>query len=1288
MALLETLGGLAIKVSLDLSKYIVANIFKKENDELINKVTKALDAAITRFFDKYGDRFGEPSSCFLERITNWDIIVGACFYGQQNLKWEDIDPHGFDEAPNADREAVEFFVRCLKEEMSKSWDLDKILREKKFYEKVEDDLNTISHTQIELKSSMQGIVDEVKSSKKDNLNQFNELAKMVTQISQLMPSAVDISTNLMTTEYQAELKYAEGLIDKNNPSEALVFLNQLRDRIWDQAKPEVKFKLLTNIAAAHLAFANYDLAGPLLIEAMQYQPNEEKAIRNAGYGYLVMNMPDKAIQKANEVLALNPVNCSAYSILIQAASINSDFTTLLATIPDTLQCKTEIAYALGVLSRKQGNGNEAEKWFNIAIDNDKEKNPDVFASLGTVILDSMVKDHGVVIGKQLDNTKKQRIERGVKLLSEAWEKVYNTQLKNAKVVWLYNRSLGYRMLGNISDAANDLELAASLDPSNTEYKKQLAILELLKRDWPKAISILETILLDSNYPELPIILAQALANNGEFPKAISILNEYLTNEEMTSGDIYEARRILLNIYLDMGEMDSAKNTLEAMKQNSEETEIRVIIDSAIFEKKMTDKKDSAISILIKAVVLINDTTPYCDIQMLADELYALEEYNGASQVYAKITNINCDSLVLRRYVIALFKAGNSATALKICKNVKYEPGQEKFYIETEAFILQEIGNLPDARAAYEKYLKNNPDDLEIKLRLATINLKARNFDLVDDFLNSEIEILALPTDLAVLLSQLYSAREMDRKALELAYELRRSFGTGEMHAHYLYMFFSCSDRNEEWLDATEVAVNTAVAIESDNGRTENYLIEDRQDVILSRGEINIANVMTQRLLGKKIGDTVLLKDSPISKKHGKIIAIKSKFVHAFHESLDLTESDLIDIPGFLSVPIGKPQKAGELPEGLETIIKTNSSGKKTLINHAEDLYKKGAISVGAFARLIGKNVIDVWGAIVKREDIGLKASLSNSQIIINQPNVVIDVISLLTIHGLNVQDEVAKCFGVIGIGQSTVDLLSDKLVELNSFGARGFLTLGQNENGYVKEEVSADNVAKTNEHLESILAWLDKYCKIHPCNAALNMDRQKKLKWDDSIGKSFIDSILIAEETNSLLFSDDLILRRIAQSFKVEGLSIQQVLDTCLSQGHIERSAYNETIMRLILSNYQYPAINAEILLHSIKSEGNVNINQFNKVSRLLGGNFCESNSAIRVSVQFLYELYKQADLTLINDAIVQTLIANLVNNRDSKIVLKKLVSLLQSKFLLLPFAEKRIIETIELWRKSHLSDF
>jgi len=1283
MSLLETFIGPAVKATYDLGKYIVTNIFKEENEELVTMVNKAIDGAITRFFEKYGNQFGEPSSCFLVRRDNWDIIVRACFYDQKWLTWRDIDPRGFDNAPSATQEAIEFFIICLKEQMSKYWKLDKILREKGFYEKTEEKLDTISTTQMELKDGLNHFAAEINSSISDNSVQLVELARGVEAISRGI-SSTDISINLMTTEFQAELKYAEDLIDNNKPSEALLFLNPLKDRIWNQAQPVVRFKLLTNMAAAHLAFAKYELAGRLLVEALQYQPTEENAIRNAGYGYLIMNMPEQAIQKAKEVLILNPVNSSAYSIIIQATSINTDFSTLLSTIPEALRNSPEIAYALGVFSNKQGSEAEAEKWFGIAVENDKESRPEALASLGSIILDSMTSDHGVVIGKQIDSIKKKRIEKAVELLSKAWEKVNNTQLREVKVAWLYNRALGHRMLGRINDAEADIEVAVSIDPANIEYQKQKAAFALEKRNWAKAVSIFEVVPFDSSHPEIPLLLAQALANNGELPKAINIIDEYLRIEGIPSEFALDARRLLMHIYLDMDKLESAKLVLDQLKQLGGETDIQIIVDSAEFEKAQKGN-NSAIAMLIEAVALINDLTPYNDIQRLADVLYNLREYDVASQVYARITNTNCDSPILHRYLIALYKSGKSGKALEICRIANHDLVQ-RFYAEMEAVILQDTGNLPEARAVCEKYLKNNPDDLEIKLRLAIINNNSRNYEALDDFLHSKIDTSILPAELAVLLSKLYWGRDMHRESLELCYELRRNIGTGEMHSNYISTFFSISATHDDWLTANEVKVDTAAIVESDTGRRETYFIVDRKDAILAQGEITPANIMAQRLLGKKVGDNVVLKDGPFTRRSGKIVEIKTKFVHALHESLALTENDLVNIPGFFSIPIGKPMKEGALPEGLDAIIKTDNE-RQEFLELVEKTYKNGNITLGTFARLIDKDVIDVWEAVVNRPDIGLRASYVNTPINISA-EITIDVIALLTIHGLNVQDQVAKCLGEIGIGQSTVDLLSNKVSQLKSFGVRGFLTIEQSGDSYVKDEVSVDNVIKTVEHYERILSWIDKHCKVLPCNAILDFERKQKLEWDDKIGKAFIESILIAQETKSLLFSDDLTLRLFAQSFKVEGLWTQQVLDICLKRGHLEKTAYNEAVLRLILSNYQYPAINTEILLHSIKSEGKINVGRFEKVSQLLGGNYCEPNSAIQVSVQFLYELFKQADLALHNDIIVQTLIKNLVNNRDSKMILKELAVRIHSRFLLLPIVEKRIIETIELWKKSHFIDF
>ena len=71
-----------------------------------------------------------------------------------------------------------------------------------------------------------------------------------------------------------------------------------------------------------------------------------------------------------------------------------------------------------------------------------------------------------------------------------------------------------------------------------------------------------------------------------------------------------------------------------------------------------------------------------------------------------------------------------------------------------------------------------------------------------------------------------------------------------------------------------VAIDTAVCVETDSGTKQWYLLDNREDADMQRREINIDHPLARRLLGKTIGEEVILTENPISVEVGKIQEIK------------------------------------------------------------------------------------------------------------------------------------------------------------------------------------------------------------------------------------------------------------------------------------------------------------------------------------------------------------------------------------------------------------------------------
>ena len=89
----------------------------KEADALTRKIFDAIDQACVHFHNKYGDAFGGISHSFLARKNNWETIIESMYYSRDELTPESLDPHSFDGAKEASKEAVAFFVGALQEEM-------------------------------------------------------------------------------------------------------------------------------------------------------------------------------------------------------------------------------------------------------------------------------------------------------------------------------------------------------------------------------------------------------------------------------------------------------------------------------------------------------------------------------------------------------------------------------------------------------------------------------------------------------------------------------------------------------------------------------------------------------------------------------------------------------------------------------------------------------------------------------------------------------------------------------------------------------------------------------------------------------------------------------------------------------------------------------------------------------------------------------------------------------------------------------------------------------------------
>lgn len=1126
--------------------------------------------------------------------------------------------------------------------------------------------------------------------------------KLLSAISRI---PVDTSA-VLVTEHQAELDYAKDLINGYNYKQALAYLEKLKLRIWDNAQPIVRYRLLANIGIAKLNLHQYLEAGKYFIQALHYNSKDENALYFAAVGNLLLGQYKQSEQLINEVLKINSTNESAYALLIQLFP-DEDIEVIINKVPEAYINSARVADALGNIARQKLDLVEAEKWLQIAIDNDTENLIEIKADLGTLLLEPFSRDSLLIYTQQLDDSDKNKIQKAILLLTEAWNEIASTDFGNQRSGWVFNRGIAKRMLGLWEEAISDFDIALQIEPENPFFIREKAILlHSYKGDNKQAVNLLERIRESKEIPEAPLLIANILALAKNYSQAKEVVSSFI--EENLEQPLLEwAHKILIKLYIDTQDVSNAIQIYNSI-QDKELKTVNDLINLSLLANFLDDK-DDALKFLQEAKDNINISTPAQWILELANAFSSIGEYKNAANIYEKIVNINLDTPLNHTLIELYYNSGQFRKALSVCQLLYEKYGASQFVCYMLSIIQEYIENLPEAKKICNEYLQLSPDDLQMRIRLALINCRIGALDELDNFLNLPIDINNLSLELGLHIVSLYGLRGFKEKYFETLYQLRKKFfNQGKAHFNYFVAFIERETNNNSLLEHHEVRANSAVCLQDQYGTQSWFILVDDDNAEIKQDEINLKDSLAQKLLGKTIGDEVTIKEDYISKEIRKITDIKSKYVYAFQKSLDLLRDKFPDTPGFRAVQIDINQSKGELPKSIQNVLDKNNEN----FLEVENLYKQYRIPIGSFAKLVNRDVLSVWGGLISKEDLGIHCCIgtaeernhANSLIATKSIRLVIDIVSILTLHSLNAADIVVNAFGKFGIAQSTIDILRKALKDyrINESKKSAFFT--KEGNKYFIHETPPESVKSFADYLEKIIIWINTNCEILPCNAALDLEKGERIELEGLIGDSFADTILIANEPGNLLYSDDWTLRQVAKAqFDIDGVWTQLLLTYCRNINILEQDNYNEMIIKLVLSNYHYTSIDAQVLIEAAKKSDWLVKRPFTNLLNLISNNGNVSllilneqidrislNSIINVTVEFIYELWKQYKIHQISnerrDSLVIGMLNAIVHRRQNRIaIIRKLMAEVQQKFYLLPFDELQIIQLINAWKAVNL---
>lgn len=598
---------------------------------------------------------------------------------------------------------------------------------------------------------------------------------LLAGIGQRVEAVVSSSSSSLTGERHRRIDHAQALISQGQFNQAVQYLEALKTELWYQLDNILKYRLLANLGMARLGLDETSDAAATFVEALQYNPEDDRAIGYAAMGYVFQRNYTNAENLIEEALQRNPASVLAYSLRVRVASATASIESVLEQIPSEYHESPDVLVALGEAALNRKLYDKAEEWWQAALYGNNDSSMDsVKAFLGVALIEPVAESYPLIAAGQLLDSQKHSLERAVSFFTEVLggDYINPNDLSHLKFTALVNRVSALRLLGRRDEAIRDLEMARLKEPDDSYLVKQRALLAHEKGDEAAAYSYARQILSSPKTPEVSLLAASSLMALNRDKEAEETLDQFLQTD--SPEDLKrEAKRLKFDLFLERGDRKNAEDILQQV--NNEDPEgVFTVIQQIRWQKYIASEAGIPALVEQAKAALVSRISIHAQI-FFADTLYSLSYYRDATELYEQFVDKTLNTTLSRRLLQAYYLAGNYKDALNLCEQLLDKYGPLETVSQMAVYIYEDIGDMDGVRQACEAYLNIFINDVEMQLRLAAAYYATGKYEKLDEFLDSQPDLANLNSISLRKLAQLYKIRERIDEFLEVTYEIRHRF---------------------------------------------------------------------------------------------------------------------------------------------------------------------------------------------------------------------------------------------------------------------------------------------------------------------------------------------------------------------------------------------------------------------------------------------------------------------------------------------------------------------------------
>jgi tetratricopeptide (TPR) repeat protein len=1033
----------------------------------------------------------------------------------------------------------------------------------------------------------------------------------------------------LEVELGAELDQYRDLIRSGRVETALEMLKRLQQRLKPDTDAHIRFRALTNIAAAKLGLGDEQGAAKDFLAAAELEPHSDKAAANKVAGHLLLGETGRALEVARTVVKQFPESELAWSALVRASNAGFGPVEVPLGVPQKILHSEDFSLALAAAHMHRGSNSEAERYFRNAL----RANPNSIEAamgMGAALARQAASSDGKLRSSEaLEPAAYEKLNEAAQVMLGAWDHVRRSEALVVQTEYSANLSTVLLALGRRAEgeAVVDQVLAARPNLPTLIRQKLRILFESDRID--DARQLLQTVS-PKEFPEFEMFTAELANRTGDRRGALEIWEALLDSEDAEIARIARAEYGELILATEGGKRGRQLLRERLGVHASEPLVVLAVANELI---RSGDKKGAieSLNALQKNEGVAADARVSL---MIADSLMEAGAIDASLRVYRERCPVTTDSASLRRYVAALMHAGRRKESLDLLDRIPPHVSERTtFYMRARAELAYVSGDLTLAKAGFEGVLGKDASHFLSRARLAEIEIKQGNSERAIQLLDGA-PISGLDVDQIVALGQLYSSSGDRKRALRALYMATRRFpDNSQPHLVFAVTVLLSPGNSLPHGDKLDIAPGMAFGVRDSLGKERIVVIQDDTELPLASGEVRPDHALAVNALGRQMGDEISLSKNSFGAEIGTVTWVKHKYVYAAQEIMETFESMFPEAGGLQKVSLpAHPTTEADIAPILASVER-----KAKATAEIEQLYDEKRIPIGMVARLAGSNILDVWRAWTARPNRGVQVCMGSAEereaalrkLAESTSGPVIDPISLVTLHGLGVLSDVQSGLGRCAVAQATLDEFRS-LIRERSLHDRGYLSLGKEGDTFVRVEVTADDVQRSIQQFEEVLAWTQANCEILPSIPARDFQREEEERVAELVGSAHKETLFAASGAGRLILCDDWHLRAVGQELLgVDGVWTQVVLMKLRAEGLLHLQEYSRATRLLIEAGYRFTSIDGEMLYEIVRQEGFQSSLAVSRVFAELNRAFADVVSLTAVVSDFLQGLWLETDVDL-----------------------------------------------------------